>query len=181
MLRLGPIFPHQLLVHGQCSSGPNVMQGPCLEIWHNKVRQLVRERWSEPYLQSQPNMYGTSCDRGDGANRAGYLTKIREFCYETSDNPTAASWRLRCLHDDGSECRRLLRRRCVPSGLRRTSSRCRPTSGRSGSTSSRCCSCCRRSTPQGLLTIGYRFRARRAIVGRSQHGWPPDPRISGLK
>ena len=72
---------------------------------------------------------------------------------ETSDNPSAASWRLRCLHDDGSERRRLLCRRCLPSGLRRTSCRCRPTSGRRGSTSSRCSSCCRRSAPQGLLTI----------------------------
>jgi hypothetical protein len=54
--------------------------------------------------------------------------------------------------------------RCVPSGLRRTSFLCRPTSGRRCSTSCRCrsSSCYRRSTPKGLLTVGYRVGIRRA-------------------
>src|SRR5258705_12369769 len=83
------------------------------------------------------------------------IAKIKEFCYETAHNPSTVNRKLRCLDDDGSERRRLLRLRCVPAGLRRTSCLCRPTSSRRCSTSCRCHSSAVvvASTPKGLLTI----------------------------
>ena len=97
------------------------------------------------------------------------LTKIMEFCYETARNPSAVSWKLRCLYDEGSERRCLLRLRCVPARLRRTSCLCRPTSGRRCSTSCRCrsstCSC-RRSAPKSLLTIAHQVGIGRASSQR---------------
>jgi hypothetical protein len=86
------------------------------------------------------------------------LTKITEFCCETARNHSAVSWKLRCLYDEGSERRCLLRLRCLPAGMRRTSCLCCPTSGCRCSTSCHCrsstCSC-RCSAPKSLLTIAY--------------------------
>jgi hypothetical protein len=126
------------------------------------------------------------------AGRQTKIAKIKEFCYETAHNPSTVNWKLRCLHDDGSERRRLLRLRCVSARLRRTSCLCRSTSGRRCSTSCRCrsSSCCRRSTPKGLLTIGYRVGIRRAssqrrILAARKHVWqehtlvPPSAHCQG--
>ena len=105
----------------------------------------------------------------NGSTRPTKIAKITEFCYETAHNPSTVNWKLRCLDDEGSERRCLLRLRCVPAGLRRTSCLCRPTSGRRCSTSCRCrsstCSC-RRSAPKSLLTIAYQVGMRRASSQR---------------
>ena len=104
-----------------------------------------------------------------GSTRLTKIAKITEFCYETAHNPSTVNWKLRCLYDEGSERRCLLRLRCVPAGLRRTSCLCRPTSGRRCSTSCRCrsstCSC-RRSAPKSLLTIAYQVGIGRASSQR---------------
>ncbi len=107
------------------------------------------------------------------AGRQTEIAKIKEFCYETAHNPSTVNWKLLCLHDDGSERRRLLRLRCVSARLRRTSCLCRPTSGRRCSTSCRCrsSSCGRRSTPKGLLTIGYRVGIRWVSSQRILTAW----------
>ena len=105
----------------------------------------------------------------NGSTRPTKIAKITEFCYETAHNPSTVNWKLRCLDDEGSERRCLLRLRCVPAGLRGTSCLCRPTSGRRCSTSCRCrsstCSC-RRSAPKSLLTIAYQVGIGRASSQR---------------
>ena len=105
----------------------------------------------------------------NGSTRPTKIAKITEFCYETAHNPSTVNWKLRCLYDEGSERRCLLRLRCVPAGLRRTSCLCRPTSGRRCSTSCRrrssTCSC-RRSAPKSLLTIAYQVGIGRASSQR---------------
>src|SRR6266851_4127170 len=96
-------------------------------------------------------------------------SQLKENRYETSDHPSIANRRLRCLDDSGSE-RRGLRSRCAPGRLCRRRRCC----GRRTSCCSSCCSsCCCRSTgrcsSQGVLIfLQYRLEICRGFASTTQ-------------
>ena len=110
----------------------------------HRTRQPLRYRWRNCVGYSGQTWFVTRSIR-----RLTEIERIEEFCYETAQ-PSTTNWKHRCIDDQGSERCRLLRFRCVPAGLRRSTNLCRPASGHRSSTSCRGCpstSCCPRSTP----------------------------------